>query len=52
MFQFQIVMDNYGFETYSEDELALSATGNDSDHNIELFCQTNTEINLIDPYYI
>ena len=43
-------MENYGYETDSEDELALSATGNDSDQEIELFCQTNSVINLIDPY--
>ena len=41
-------MDNYGYETDSRDELSLSVT--DSDHEIELFSQTNTEINPIDPY--
>ena len=43
-------MVTYGYETDSEGELALSATDNDSDQEIELFCQTNSEINLIDPY--
>ena len=45
-------MENYGYETDSEDELALSATDIDSDQEIELFCQTNSEINLIDPYIL
>ena len=43
-------MDNYGYETESKDELALSANDSDSDPESELIRQTYSEINLIDPY--